>query len=65
MTDKEKIINYLKRIEDEYNVQILYAVESGSRSWGTHHSGSDYDVKFIYVKILIEIGTFNFIQKEM
>lgn len=39
----------LKKIESQYNVQILYAVESGSRAWGFSSENSDYDVRFIYV----------------
>ncbi len=38
----------LHRIEEEHNVKILYAVESGSRAWGFESTDSDYDVRFIY-----------------
>ncbi|MDC7219444.1 MAG: nucleotidyltransferase domain-containing protein [Spirochaetales bacterium] len=38
----------LTEIETEHNVQILYAVESGSRAWGFESTDSDYDVRFIY-----------------
>ncbi|MCC8072847.1 MAG: nucleotidyltransferase domain-containing protein [Clostridiales bacterium] len=38
----------LKKIEKEYNVEIIYAVESGSRAWGFASPDSDYDVRFIY-----------------
>ena len=44
--------NYLKsllKIEEDYNVKILYAVESGSRAWEFPSKDSDYDVRFIYV----------------
>ncbi len=45
----EKIIKEkLYRIEEEHNVKILYAVESGSRAWGFESTDSDYDVRFIY-----------------
>lgn len=46
---KELILKYLTKIEDEYNVKILLAVESGSRAWGFASKDSDWDVRFIYV----------------
>src|SRR5690606_34964598 len=45
---KEKIINYLKQVETEYNIEILLACETGSRAWGFPSPDSDYDVRFIY-----------------
>jgi uncharacterized protein len=46
---QEHILEVLKQIEDEYEVKILYACESGSRSWGFPSKDSDYDLRFIYV----------------
>ncbi|OAH54802.1 hypothetical protein AWH48_09480 [Domibacillus aminovorans] len=43
------ILDALKKIEEDYNVKILYACESGSRAWGFPSKDSDYDVRFIYV----------------
>ncbi|OWR30995.1 hypothetical protein CDO73_09565 [Saccharibacillus sp. O23] len=44
-----RIRQQLNRIEEEENVRILYACESGSRAWGFPSRDSDYDVRFLYV----------------
>jgi predicted nucleotidyltransferase len=46
----EKIQSELLRIENEEQVRIVYACESGSRAWGFPSQDSDYDVRFIYVR---------------
>lgn len=38
----------LREIENEYGVEVLWAVESGSRAWGFESPDSDFDVRFIY-----------------
>ncbi|MBP3966219.1 nucleotidyltransferase domain-containing protein [Paenibacillus lignilyticus] len=44
------IKNELARLEQEEQVIILYACESGSRAWGFPSQDSDYDVRFIYIR---------------
>ena len=46
------ILNKLKDIEEKENVKIIMAVESGSRAWGFASPDSDYDVRFVYVRML-------------
>ena len=46
---KDIIFEYLKNVEQEQNIKILLAVESGSRAWGFESKNSDWDVRFIYV----------------
>ena len=38
----------MAKIEEDNNVTILYACESGSRAWGFDNVESDYDVRFIF-----------------
>lgn len=53
--DKD-IFNYvnqeLSKLEVEFNIHILYAVETGSRGWGFANKSSDYDVRFYYLRPL-------------
>jgi len=48
------ITNILGDLEQKYNVQILFAVESGSRLWRIESIDSDYDVRFVYRKPLLD-----------
>lgn len=45
---KATIKQKLADIEQQENVCIFYACESGSRAWGFPSADSDYDVRFIY-----------------
>jgi uncharacterized protein len=45
----KSISERLVAVERDYNVRILFAVESGSRAWGMWSPDSDYDVRFVYV----------------
>jgi len=46
---ESKIVAKLKDIERENNVKVLFAIESGSRTWGFASEDSDWDVRFVYV----------------
>lgn len=37
----------LTRAEERYGVQVLLAVESGSRAWGFASPDSDWDVRYL------------------
>lgn len=45
---QQEILNRIQKAEQQYNVKVLYAIESGSRAWGFASPNSDYDVRFIY-----------------
>lgn len=46
---EKEILAALRSIEQEYDVKVLYACESGSRAWGFPSPDSDWDVRFFYI----------------
>lgn len=46
---QDTIEKQLGMIEEDHQVKVLYACESGSRAWGFPSKDSDYDVRFIYI----------------
>lgn len=45
----DEIKQELIKLEQDKNIKVLYAVESGSRAWGFASKNSDWDVRFVYV----------------
>ncbi len=46
---RTEILRRVRAAEAEHRVQVLLAVESGSRAWGFESPNSDFDTRFIYV----------------
>ena len=54
MDTRDTILSELEKIEEQYGVRVLHAVESGSRAWGFASPDSDYDVRFVYVRPTVD-----------
>jgi predicted nucleotidyltransferase len=50
MESSNLIKSQLDKLVREQSIDILLAVESGSRAWGFASPDSDYDIRFIYRK---------------
>ncbi|MDT9002253.1 nucleotidyltransferase domain-containing protein [Paucibacter sp. APW11] len=46
------VLKNLAALEQQHQVKVLFACESGSRGWGFASPDSDYDVRFVYVNRL-------------
>ncbi|MGO3517227.1 MAG: nucleotidyltransferase domain-containing protein [Acetobacter cibinongensis] len=47
---RTEITQRLAALEQQENIHILLAVESGSRAWGFPSPDSDYDIRFLYIR---------------
>ena len=48
---RQEIERRLAAVEADNGVRLLMAIESGSRAWGFPSPDSDFDVRFIYVRL--------------
>lgn len=48
MIQKDWIRKQLIELQEERDISIMWAIESGSRAWGFASQDSDFDVRFVY-----------------
>ena len=53
--DRERVSALLGKLEADHAVQVLWATERSSRTFGTHHSRSDFDVIAVFAPPLEEL----------
>lgn len=56
---RNKIKQICKKLEKQHNIRILFAVENGSRAWRMQSEDSDYDVRFVFVRLLQDYISIN------
>lgn len=47
---KNKILNEIKKIEEEKGIKVVYLLESGSRAWNWESEDSDFDVRGVFIQ---------------
>lgn len=47
---RPEVARRLREVEQQHNLGIVFACESGSRAWGFASNDSDFDVRFIFVR---------------
>jgi len=50
MTNKEQILQQIKKIEKEEKIKVVFLTESGSRAWGWESKDSDYDIRGVFIQ---------------
>jgi len=56
---KDRIHKHFKNLEEQKSIKIIFAVESGSRTWDFASKDSDYDIRFIYARPLVSYLAIN------
>lgn len=46
---RQKILEFIRNIEKQYDIKIIYAAETGSRGYGTNVKDSDFDIKGYFI----------------